>query len=507
MTRSRPGPAPDAPISVTQLNRMVSAALSAALPEKLLVAGELSDLARPSSGHLYFSLKDSECAVRCVMWRSSAATMRFKPVDGLAVIATGSVEVYEPRGQYQLVVRRLDPQGIGALELAFRQLKEKLAKEGFFEQARKRPLPLLPRRVAVVTSLVGAAVRDITQTIRRRFPAIHVLIVPVRVQGEGAAEEIAAAIRRVSDQAERLGGIDVMIVGRGGGSPEDLWAFNEEIVARAIFASRVPVVSGVGHEVDFTIADFVADVRAATPTAAAELVVPVLSDLIDDLSTRQSRLIRDTRRSIEHARVRLEGTARSEWFRDPLGRVRQRHQLVDEAAGRLHLALTRRLTRIRELLHHRELAIGRARPAIVLAQRRERLNQLEHRLSWSISRTNTFAERRLAADMARLMRISPAGLVERHQLVVRQITGRMQRSVLTRLATQSQRIAGLESRLNASSHENVLQRGFSITRIAKNRKIVRAARNVRIDERIITQTADGEISSRVTDAKQSELFV
>jgi exodeoxyribonuclease VII large subunit len=489
-------PAPAAPISVTQLNRMVSAALAANLPGTLLVAGEISDLARPASGHLYFTLKDADSAVRCVMWRSAAAAMRFKPADGMAVIATGSVEVYEPRGQYQLVVRRLEPQGIGALELAFRQLKEKLAKEGLFDPARKRPLPVLPRCIAVVTSLVGAAVRDILQTIRRRFPAVRVLIYPVRVQGEGSAQE----------QHERLGGIDVMIVGRGGGSLEDLWAFNEEIVARAIHACRIPVVSAVGHEIDFTIADFVADARAATPTAAAELVVPVLSDLLDDLIARQSHLVRDARRRIDLARAKLDGVARSEWFRDPLGRVRQRQQRVDEASGRLNLALTRRLKRGRELLHRCELAVGRARPEAVLAQRREAVIRCEHRLRWSLRQAGAQSERRLSAALARVMQSSPIRLIERNGLLLRQVGEQMARSTTTRLATQSQRLAGLAARLEASSHEQVLRRGFTITRMAKSRRIVRAAREVRPDDRIVTQTADGEFGSRVTDARQGELF-
>ncbi len=264
------------PISVSQLTAMVKRAIEETLPSTLHVVGEISNFKRHSSGHLYLTLKDRASELSCVMWRSAAAKLPFGPEDGLEVIATGRVEVFERSGRYQLYIRKLEPRGVGALELAFRQLRERLSDAGLFAEKHKRPIPRYPRRIAIVTSPTGAAIADMLRTIKRRYPCVHILVHPVRVQGPGAAQEIAAAIRRVNACAERLGGIDSMIVGRGGGSLEDLWPFNEETVARAIHASRIPIISGVGHEVDVTIADLVADVRAATPTAAAELAAPVL---------------------------------------------------------------------------------------------------------------------------------------------------------------------------------------------------------------------------------------
>jgi len=246
-------------MTVTQLNALVKRVLGNGLPATIHLTGQISNYSRPGSGHLYFTLKDENSEVRAVMWKTAATTVKFKIEDGMEVVATGGVDVYEPRGQYQFYVRKLEPKGVGNLELAFRQLYDRLSREGLFDNDRKKTIPKYPRRIGIVTSPTGAAIHDILQTLRRRFPCIEVMLYPVRVQGEGAANEIAAAIRKLNEQATALGGIDVMIVGRGGGSLEDLWAFNEEVVARAIFDSSIPVISGVGHEVDVTIADLVAD--------------------------------------------------------------------------------------------------------------------------------------------------------------------------------------------------------------------------------------------------------
>jgi len=475
---------PAAIISVSELTRRIKGAITRALPGTLHVVGELSNVARPPGGHVYFTLKDASSEVRCVLWRSSAAELRFEMTDGLEVIATGSVDVYEPRGQYQFYVRRLEPRGMGALELAFRQLKEKLGKEGLFDPSRKRSLPRFPRRIAVVTSLSGAAIRDILQAIQRRYPCLHVLVFDVRVQGEGAAEEIADAIRRINHSGEALGGIDAMIVGRGGGSLEDLWAFNEEIVARAIHASRIPIISAVGHEVDFTIADFVADVRAATPTAAAELVAPVLSELLIELETHARRLTLDVARLLQASRGRLAAIERCEWFRDPLARVRHRQQQVDEVAGRLKLAAASMAARLRAGLHAWEVRLFRCRPEAVLARRRERLSSIEHRLRWAQGHLNLLLERRLNETERRLAAASPIRLIERQAVLVEQ----------------------LEARLRASGHEPILRRGFSITRKARGGRIVRDPKEVRDGDRLETQTAGGIVTSRVVDAGQGELF-
>ena len=254
--------------SVAELTARINAALSTQFTN-LWVEGEVSNFRPAQSGHLYFTLKDAKAEVKCVCFRSQAMRLKFRPEDGLKIIVRGSISVYEPRGEYQIYVEHIEPAGLGALQLAFEQLKKRLEAEGLFDEARKKPLPMLPRRIGVVTSPTGAAVRDIVRILRRRFPDLHLILYPVRVQGEGAAAEIVAAL----EYFNRKQLVDVILVARGGGSIEDLWAFNEEPVARAIAASAIPVVSGVGHETDFTIADFVADVRASTPSAAAEIVV------------------------------------------------------------------------------------------------------------------------------------------------------------------------------------------------------------------------------------------
>ncbi|MEX2287491.1 MAG: exodeoxyribonuclease VII large subunit, partial [Planctomycetaceae bacterium] len=270
-------PASNPPIlSVSELTRQLKDLVEVNFVH-VWVLGEVSNCTRAGSGHVYFTLKDGDAQIRAVAWRSQTARWKFEIHDGLEVVVAGPIEVYPARGTYQLIVEQLIPQGVGALELAFRQLQAKLEAEGLFDPRRKRPLPAFPRRIALVTSPSGAAVRDILQVLTRRWRAVDVVIVPVKVQGEGAAREIAAALANV----HRIPDVDVVIAGRGGGSLEDLWAFNEEIVARAIAACRVPVISAVGHEIDVSIADLVADCRALTPSEAAELVVPNCEDVLN----------------------------------------------------------------------------------------------------------------------------------------------------------------------------------------------------------------------------------
>lgn len=499
-------PSSVSPLTVSQLTRLVKGAIQKGLPAEVRVTGELSNFSRPSGGHCYFTLKDGASEVRCVMWRSSGKTLRFDPQDGLSVVAVGSVDVYEPRGQYQLYVRRMEPQGLGSLEVAFRRLKEKLEAEGLFDAARKRPLPSMPRRIAVVTSPTGAAIRDITQTIQRRFPCVEVLILGVRVQGEGAAEEVADAIRRINLNAKKLGGIDVMIVGRGGGSLEDLWAFNEEGVARAIYASKIPVVSAVGHEVDFTIADFVADERAATPTAAAELAVPVLDSLLDGLDGTADRLLRAVSRAMEMAAMRLAAVERCEWFRDPLERIRHREQQLDEVANRLRLAMWQLLKSGRTSLHENEVRLVRVRPEALLARRREILAKMEHRLRWARGHSNLLAERRLREAMGRMVGGSPIHRIMRCRDLLSQYEGRLQHGVRHAVEERCRAVESLETRLSASSHEQVLGRGFSITRAARGGRLVRKTSDVREGEKLYTETGEGKIASRVVDDRQGELF-
>ena len=337
--------------TVSELTREVRASLEAKFPA-VWVTGEGSNLRSPGSGHLYFTLKDASAQLRAVIWRGVASRLKFRLEDGMQVVAFGNITVYEPRGEYQLIASRLEPKGIGALQMAFEQLKRKLEAEGLFDPARKRPLPYLPQRIGVVTSSTGAAIRDILTVIQRRFERVHVLLRAVRVQGEGAAEEIAEGIADLNrfSAAAPENAIDVLIVGRGGGSLEDLWAFNEEPVARAIFQSAIPVVSAVGHEVDFTIADFVADVRAATPSAAAELVVPRLDEVEATMEDCRSRLANALRAKAEQARRLLDSVLRSHGFMAPLDRVRQWQQRLDDVAQRMVLSASRQMGSKRERL-------------------------------------------------------------------------------------------------------------------------------------------------------------
>jgi len=345
--------------SIGEISRAIKGLLEDAFAQGVWVSGEVSNVARPASGHIYLTLKDSEGQLRSVMWRSVAARLKFALQDGMEVIARGKITVYVPRGDYQLQIEELQPKGVGALELAFRQLREKLFKLNYFDAARKKALPRFPRRIALVTSPSGAAVRDMLEILGRRWPALEVWVCPVRVQGEGAAEEIAAAIRLVNRIATSdLLPIDVMIVGRGGGSMEDLWAFNEECVARAIFESRVPIVSGVGHETDLTIADLVADIRALTPSEAAERVAPDRRDVLDGLTGQAEAMRQLLMRRLDLARARLEDLSKRRSFRLPLERLRDLNQRLDEWSERLNrvggqrlLEARRRVEAVADRLH------------------------------------------------------------------------------------------------------------------------------------------------------------
>ncbi|MBI3856704.1 MAG: exodeoxyribonuclease VII large subunit [Planctomycetes bacterium] len=323
-------------ISVGDLTRRIKRSIEDAI-RYVWVAGEISNFKGPGpSGHLYFTLKDAESQIPCAIWKGMANRLRFEPENGMEVVAFGKVDVYIPYGKYQLIVEDMEPRGVGSLQLKFEQLKEKLQKEGLFDQARKRPIPFLPRTLAIVTSPSGAAVADMVRTLRSRCPALRVVIYPVKVQGEGAAQEIAAAIGQLNLSMPE---IDVMIVGRGGGSIEDLWAFNEEAVARAIFQSRIPVISAVGHETDTTISDFVADLRALTPTDGAVKAVPKLDDLLDSLGDLDSKLRRALRSRAELARAQLDGLRDGRAF----GRIgdlpNQLKQRLDDLDARLNAGL------------------------------------------------------------------------------------------------------------------------------------------------------------------------
>lgn len=329
--------------SVSELTEDIKTLLENTFLE-VWVEGEISNFSQSQSGHFYFNLKDTKSVLRCVFFRGLNSSLKFALKDGLHCIAFGRVNVYAPSGQYQLAIQRLEPKGAGALQLAFEQLKEKLAGEGLFSQTHKRPLPVLPLRVGIVTSPVGAAIRDILNILKRRAPFVKIIIAPVKVQGQGSAEEIAKAIADFNQYKE----IDVLIVTRGGGSLEDLWAFNEEIVARAIYASRIPVMSAVGHEVDWTISDFVADVRAPTPSAAAELVVRQKNELCDELSHNMCRMKMSVENRITHMAKELFRLKNAYVLKYPLNVVQVYAQRIDE----LNHRLTQRLGHMLEVTRH-----------------------------------------------------------------------------------------------------------------------------------------------------------
>jgi len=438
--------------SVSELTRRIRGLLEANFPG-IWVEGEVSDLRMLSSGHMYFTLKDASAQLAAVLFRNVAAGVNFKLKDGLRVLAFGDISVYEKNGQYQIVVRQLVPKGIGALQLAFEELKQRLAKEGLFDAARKKPIPALPQRIGLVTSPTGAAIRDFLNIIGRRFPNVHIIIHPVRVQGEGAAREIAEAIDRFNalKEAGTLS-VDVLIVTRGGGSLEDLWAFNEEIVARALARSKIPTISAVGHEIDFTIADFVADLRAPTPSAAAELVVKAKSEFAATLREHQKRLEKDLRLRVGEARHRFMTLATSYVFRQPSELIRQYQQQVDDLRHRLKHATASALSGQRARLETAGEKFKLLSPQAQVSNWKQRLEANSRRFDSASSRS------------------------------LREIGHRLQQ---------------VSTRLELLSPKSTLDRGYSITRLADGR-IVKTVKTVKTGDQVRTVVADGEFGSVVS---------
>jgi len=436
--------------SVAELSQEIRSLLEKQFPD-VWVTGEVSNLRAAGSGHLYFTLKDETAQLRAVCFRNQARYLKFKPQDGLAVIARGRLSVYEARGEYQLYVEFLEPAGVGALQLAFEQLKQKLAAEGLFDPARKKPLPVLPRVIGVVTSPTGAVIRDILRILHRRFRNINVQIYPVKVQGEGAAQEIAQGVEYFNRKAP----VDVMIVARGGGSMEDLWAFNEEVVARAIAASKIPVISAVGHETDFTIADFVADLRAPTPSAAAELVVHRKQDLVADLDDRGRHMAQLIRLKISEAWQALTELRMHQVFQTLAARLAERAQRVDECVSTLERWM-------RSRLHTARQEWLRASAGVV------------------------------RYDFMRHLRLKRATLDEREQ--------RFQNDFRRFLTERRNRLAQLETVLKERSPRTILERGYSITRDAEG-KIIRDAAHVAMGADVSVQLAHGELEAVVKNRK------
>ncbi|MGQ9859926.1 MAG: exodeoxyribonuclease VII large subunit [Thermodesulfobacteriota bacterium] len=359
--------------TVSRLTQEVRRILEESFPS-LWVEGEISNCHHHSSGHLYLTLKDERCQIRAVMFKAQARQLAFEPQDGMHVLCLGRVGVYEARGEYQLYLDFMEPRGIGALLLAFDQLKTRLSREGLFDAARKRALPFLPRTIGIVTSPTGAVIRDMLQILRRRFPNLHVLLRPAKVQGEGAAQDIVQGIQDLNQWP----GIEVIVLARGGGSMEDLWAFNQEEVARAIASSSLPVVSAVGHEVDYTISDFVSDLRAPTPSAAAELLVPVRAELERHLEEINRQLAASMTRKLKALRDELENLAKR--HPDPRRRIAQERLALDEIQGRMTKAMGISLERSGRELEHLAKALSRCDPRVKVESLGEELQNLHQRL-------------------------------------------------------------------------------------------------------------------------------
>jgi len=399
--------------SVSRLNREVRLLLDHGMPA-VWVEAEISNLARPASGHWYFSLKDRDAQVRCAMFRQRNASVRFAVKDGQQVLARARVGLYEPRGDYQLLIEHLEEAGIGALRREFDKLKQKLLAEGLLDSARKRPLPTLPRRIGVVTSPSGAAVRDILNILRRRFPAVPVRIYPTAVQGAAAVPEILAALRLASERAD----CDVLIIARGGGSLEDLWAFNDERVARAIAAAPMPVVSGVGHEIDFTIADLVADLRAPTPSGAAELVVPDRQVWISNFTQLLQRLTRSLRSRLQDEYAQQDRLRRRLALLHPGQRVADGVQRLDELEQRLRVAQRLQLSESAARLSALGTRLAQRAPAAQLQLIVQRLNALDHQLRTALAAQLNLLRQRLAVAQRGLHTASPLATLARGYAIV-----------------------------------------------------------------------------------------
>lgn len=440
-------------LTVSQLSERIQGLLETELAD-FWVEGEVSNLKAPASGHVYFSLKDEHAQIRAVIWKSDLRYVRFRPKDGMKVVARGQLRVYAPKGEYQIQVQVLEPLGKGSLQQAFEELKQKLEQEGLFEAGRKRPLPLLPRRIGIVTSPTGAVIQDMLRVLRLRYANLEVLLYPARVQGEGAAAEIVQGIRALG----RVRGLDVLIVARGGGSLEDLWPFNEEAVARALAASKLPTISAVGHETDYTIADFVADLRAATPSAAAERVVQAKQELFARIRALEQRLGAAADLRFQKIRARALAVTSHRVFEAERGRLRNHAQRIDGLAQRAETAAARQLERARA----------------GLVRRAERLEAFRF-------------DRQTAERHARIAR-------SRERLLSR---------FRSELGARRGALARLTGVLDSLSPLAVLSRGYALVWDAEGRRLLRRADDVEVGATLRVRLLEGGLRASVI-SKESE---
>ncbi len=434
--------------TVSQLTRRVKGALETQIGS-VWVAGEISNWRVSPAGHAYFTLKDEGSQLRAVIFRGRLSQVKFEVDNGLEVLAHGAISVYEQRGEYQIICDEMQPRGMGALQLAFEKLKAKLEAEGLFDPARKKPLPLLPRRIGIVTSPTGAAIRDMLNVIGRRFAHVHVLIYPARVQGDGAAAEIVAGIQALDDY-----GVDVMIVGRGGGSLEDLWSFNEESVVRAIAAAKTPIISAVGHETDFTLADFAADVRAPTPSAAAELVVKEQEALAQSVANQQRRLVRALEARMAQLRGRLERAQGSFLFRRPEEILRQLRQRCDDARMAIEQSLRKRLGDERYAIERAVHALALLSPSAQVRRAHERLLAVRQRLFGAGLAAPLRKRAELRTRAAQLDALSPVAILGRGYAVAWKLPG----ETLVRTAGQLRPGDAVRVRFGEGSVEATVQK-------------------------------------------------
>ncbi len=438
-------------LTVSELTQEIKTALESRFSD-VWVEGEISNLRIPPSGHLYFTLKDDFSQIRAVLFRMKSRAVRFLPEEGLHIICRGRVSLYEKRGDYQLLIEEMEPKGIGALQLAFLQLKERLEKEGLFDLHHKKPLPAFPQTIGIVTSPTGAVIQDMIQIIQRRFENISILLYPVRVQGEGAPEEIVEGIRFFN----RMKKADVIIVGRGGGSIEDLWAFNDERVARAIYHSKIPIISAVGHETDFTISDFVADLRAPTPSAAAELVVKDKKDLLKHLQYLRNRLEHQMASILEEVRGDLSSLTKS--LGDPKKRIENGLLRLDDLVNRSRRAL---------------------------------LWEIKRKLEGSLHLTQRL-ELRSPLERIRSLRSSLSGL-----------RNRLDRMMEHSIEIRKQALKGMLGKLDSLSPLAILERGYSITRKLPLLKILKDVREVRVGDRVEVKLHRGTLLCGIEETQES----
>ncbi|WP_027872754.1 exodeoxyribonuclease VII large subunit [Spongiibacter marinus] len=440
-------------LSVSQLNRLAKQLLEDCFAQ-VSVTGELSTLSRPSSGHWYFTLKDERAQIRCAFFRNRNMRVNFQPQPGLQVVVRGKVSLYEGRGDYQLIVEHMQPAGAGALAAAFEALKAELQAAGWFDSALKKPLPPAIKHIAIITSPTGAALQDIVSVLKRRWPAMKVTLLPVLVQGEQAAGQIQRAIAQANQLARSAShNFDLILLTRGGGSLEDLWPFNERVVAEAIYQSELPVVSAVGHEVDFSIADFVADLRAATPSAAAELLSPDQSEINSRVQLLRGRLVRAQRRRLQHQREQLQQLNRR--IRDPRSRLREQAQRLDELEMRL-------------------------------------------RRQWQSSQRQRLA--RLAGLQQQMLLLSPDRQHATRLNALTQLQARLQRSVQEQMGRRAQQLQALQSQLRQLGPEQTLSRGYAIVLDQQGRAVRRAA-DLQQGQRLRGRFAEGQVALTVDESE------